>query len=71
MDVVFVGSLLVYGKLIYRVGGLQYAVCKAVWQVKCGESPYLCGLLYGVGSVVLAEAEELQSVCVVAETDNI
>jgi len=71
VNVVVVGSFFIYGKMIYRVRSLENAVCKAVREIKRGESPYFRGLLDVIGCVVLVETEELQSVLIVSETDNI
>ena len=71
MDVVVVGSFLIYGKLICTVGCAENTVCKTVRQIEGRKSPYLCGLLYNIRCIAAVEAEELHSVHIVVKTDHI
>ena len=71
VDMVVIGSLLVYGKVINSVGGLEDTVGESVREIEGGKSPYLCRLSYSIGSIVLLEAEKLHSGGVAAETDNV
>lgn len=71
VNVVVVGSLLVYGKVINRVGGFENAVSKSVREIERRKSPYLCRLPDGVCGIAVPEAEELDAVLIIAQADNI